>query len=258
VKRFNSICIITRDVPKLRNFYGDVLQVDFEGNDDFTVFSTEGARLCLFTIQGMEQMAPGAMAGAGYGGCALEFEVENVDREFERLIKLNIPIVKPPTTKPWGLRSVWFRDPDGNIINFYVRVNAGSPVTTREVVREYFHRLFNEKDLSVCDQLLSSDYRDHDATPDIPPGPKNTRDFVAGFLDEYPNLRVEIEDLFAEGNRVAVRIVWHGNRKQTGDVFHQMGVVILRVNDMGQIAERWSAYKSLSSDGEKTGGPHAF
>jgi len=32
--------------------------------------------------------------------------------------------VKPPTTQPWGNRSIYFRDPDGNLINFYSRVAA--------------------------------------------------------------------------------------------------------------------------------------
>jgi catechol 2,3-dioxygenase-like lactoylglutathione lyase family enzyme len=27
--------------------------------------------------------------------------------------------VKPPTTQPWGTRSLYFRDPDGNLIDFY-------------------------------------------------------------------------------------------------------------------------------------------
>ena len=257
MKRFNGICIITRNVPELRNFYRDVLQADFEGDDNFTVFSNEGVILSLFHLQGMEQMAPGAMAGAGYGGCTLEFEVEDVDQEFERLIELNIPIVKPPTTQSWGLRSVWFRDPNGNIVNFFARMNGGRP-SAQVVVREYFHRLFDERDLTVCDELLSSDYKDHDAPPDTPPGPENTRNFVAGFLDEYPNLRVEIEDLIAEGGSAAARIVWRGNHKETGEAIHQMGVVILRVNENGQITERWSAYKTLRPDGEKTEGPHAF
>jgi hypothetical protein len=27
--------------------------------------------------------------------------------------------VKPPTTQSWGRRSIWFRDPDGNNVNFF-------------------------------------------------------------------------------------------------------------------------------------------
>ena len=38
-----------------------------------------------------------------------------------------MPIVKPPTTQPWGRRSVWFRDPDGNIVNFYADVANAAP-----------------------------------------------------------------------------------------------------------------------------------
>ena len=36
-----------------------------------------------------------------------------------------ILIVKPPTTQPLGLRSIWFRDPDGNILNFFASVAGG-------------------------------------------------------------------------------------------------------------------------------------
>jgi hypothetical protein len=53
------------------------------------------------------------------------------------------------------------------------------------------------------------------------------------------------KDILAEGNRVAARIVWQGNCRESGEKFHQMGIVILRLNDKGQLAERWSAYKSL-------------
>ncbi len=70
----------------------------------------------------MEQMVPGSMQGAGAGTAVLEFEVADVDQEYARLLGLNVPIVKPPTTQPWGLRSVWFRDPDGNIVNFFAAV----------------------------------------------------------------------------------------------------------------------------------------
>ena len=125
MKRFKGICIITQDVQRLRDFYRDVLNVEAEREDVFVTFLTEGAELSLFAEQGMEQMAPGSMKAAGRGGCTLEFEVEDVDSEYERLTKMNVPIVKPPTTQPWGLRSVWFRDPGGNIVNFYASVAAG-------------------------------------------------------------------------------------------------------------------------------------
>ena len=125
MKRLNSVCIITQDVPRLRAFYQSLLEVAAEGHEDFAVFSTPGAALTLFSTRGLEEMAPGLMADLGASNYFLEFEVEDVDKEYERLKALNVKVVKPPTTQPWGLRSVWFRDTDGNLVNFYARVASG-------------------------------------------------------------------------------------------------------------------------------------
>jgi catechol 2,3-dioxygenase-like lactoylglutathione lyase family enzyme len=120
--RFNGICLVTQDVPGLRSFYAAVLQAEAEGDDTFTVLSTQGAALSIFTGQGMERMAPGSMQHSGCGRYTLEFEVEDVDQEYERLLAMQVIFVKPPTTQSWGRRSVWFRDPEGNIVNFFATV----------------------------------------------------------------------------------------------------------------------------------------
>jgi catechol 2,3-dioxygenase-like lactoylglutathione lyase family enzyme len=118
MKPFNSVCIVTQNVARLRAFYALVLQQEPQGDEIFAWFTSPRADLSLYSLANTEQMAPGCTAGLGYGGVWLEFGVEDVDAEYERLTQLHIPIVKPPTTQPWGIRSVWFRDPDGNIINF--------------------------------------------------------------------------------------------------------------------------------------------
>jgi uncharacterized glyoxalase superfamily protein PhnB len=121
---------VTRDVRRLREFYAAVLRANAQGDDTFTALATEGASLSLFSEEGMERMAPGSTAGAGRGSYTLEVELRapaDVDAEYERLQALGAAIVKPPTTQSWGRRSVWFRDPDGNIVNFY----ANTAPTTR-------------------------------------------------------------------------------------------------------------------------------
>ena len=125
-RQFRSTCLITQDVPRLHKFYQDVLQVQAEGDANFVAFESTGVPLTLFHTEGMEQMAPNSMEGAGIGNAVLEFEVEDVDAEYARLLDMHIPIVKPPTTQPWGLRSVWFRDPDGNIVNFFAAANRSA------------------------------------------------------------------------------------------------------------------------------------
>jgi len=124
MKPFNSLCIVSRNVPRLRAFYRDVLQEEPNGDDVFAWFSTPRADLVLYDWDKTEELAPGCMRGAGYGGCFLEFGVEDVDVEYARLEKMNVTFAKQPTTQPWGIRSVWFYDPDGNIINFNAPVSV--------------------------------------------------------------------------------------------------------------------------------------
>ena len=119
MKRFNGVCLVTNNLPRLRDFYCDLLQSGAEGDDTFVTILCDGAVFAIYTTTGMEGMAPGSTSSSDHGGLTLEFEVEDVDQEYERLLERDIPIVKPPTTQPWGRRSVWFRDPDGNIINFF-------------------------------------------------------------------------------------------------------------------------------------------
>jgi predicted enzyme related to lactoylglutathione lyase len=123
MKKLKSACIITQDVRRLCNFYQSVLDITVECNDIYAAFPTPGAELSIFSAQGMEEMAPGSMDNVGGGSTILEFEVEDVDREYERLKALKVAVVKPPTTQPWGIRSVWFRDPDGNKVNFFAHVS---------------------------------------------------------------------------------------------------------------------------------------
>jgi predicted enzyme related to lactoylglutathione lyase len=52
----------------------------------------------------------------------IEFLVDDVDSEFERLKPLVSEWVQEPTTMPWGNRSILFRDPDGNLVNLFTPV----------------------------------------------------------------------------------------------------------------------------------------
>nr|WP_246083213.1 VOC family protein [Nonomuraea diastatica] len=48
-----------------------------------------------------------------------EFRVDDVDRVHQNLTGFVTDFVNEPTTMPWGNRSLLFRDPDGNLVNFF-------------------------------------------------------------------------------------------------------------------------------------------
>ena len=122
--RFNGIALISDDVPGLSAFYAGLLQATVEGDGTFAFIRGPGAVLSVFSRAGMEAMVPGSMDGAGSGSCTIEFEVDDVDARHEQLLGSGTRILKPPTTQPWGRRSLWLRDPDGNIVNLYQQTRS--------------------------------------------------------------------------------------------------------------------------------------
>jgi predicted enzyme related to lactoylglutathione lyase len=56
----------------------------------------------------------------------IEFKVDDVDGEYERLKPMVHDWVQAPTTMPWGNRSILFRDPDGNLVNLFTPVTEAA------------------------------------------------------------------------------------------------------------------------------------
>jgi uncharacterized glyoxalase superfamily protein PhnB len=75
--------------------------------------------LAIFSADAQEKYIPGSAAAGNNKSAILEFRVAEVDLEYARLQGLVKTWVKPPTTQSWGTRSIYFRDPDGNLVDFY-------------------------------------------------------------------------------------------------------------------------------------------
>ena len=56
---------------------------------------------------------------AGRPGCTLCLEVDDVDKEHERVAGLGIPMVQPLKDNPWGDRSFVIADPAGTALYIY-------------------------------------------------------------------------------------------------------------------------------------------
>ena len=113
-----------------------------------------------------------------------------------------------------------------------------------EVVRQYFRRLFVERDLSVCEELLAPEYIDHDAPAGTPAGPAATRAYAAQMFEDMPDLTVDLHEVHADAGAVMLRASWRGTRRD-GARFQQTGLALVHVSDTGQLLERWSAYQPI-------------
>ncbi len=117
--RLSSIRIVTQDVPALASFYQKILSLAPVGNADFVEFRLQGGTLALCSERAIETHNAGAGVAAANRSAIVEFHVEDIDAEHERLKAAVSDWVQEPTNQPWGNRSMLFRDPDGNVINFF-------------------------------------------------------------------------------------------------------------------------------------------
>jgi uncharacterized glyoxalase superfamily protein PhnB len=122
-----------QNVKTLVKFYASVLEQDAQmSSEDYAEFHTGVGVLAIFSAQAQDRYIPGSAVAAQNRSVILEFKVENVDREYQRLQSVVKNWVKPPTTQPWGTRSIYFKDPDGNLVDFYSRpMLLSSPSTHR-------------------------------------------------------------------------------------------------------------------------------
>jgi catechol 2,3-dioxygenase-like lactoylglutathione lyase family enzyme len=115
-----NTCVITNDVKRLVDFYEPVLLLKAKWTgEDYAEFFTGQGVLAVFSAQDQEKYIPGSSKAEENKSVVLEFRVTDVDREYRRLQSLVKVWVKLPTTQPWGTRSIYFRDPDGNLVDFY-------------------------------------------------------------------------------------------------------------------------------------------
>jgi steroid delta-isomerase-like uncharacterized protein len=101
------------------------------------------------------------------------------------------------------------------------------------------------------DRFLATDFVDHTPGPDETPTRDGFKKEFASFLQSFPDLHTDIEDMVAEGDKVAMRISATATHKgeflglpQTGKRIMIQGIFIYTVRN-GQIFGQWEMLDSL-------------
>ncbi|MGZ4513938.1 MAG: VOC family protein [Mycobacterium sp.] len=121
--QFVSTRIVTADVERLVDFYEAVTEVSAVwGNELFAEIPTPVGTLAIGSDKTVPLFAAGSAEPAANRSVIVEFMVDDVDAEYERLHERVGEIVTTPTTMPWGNRALLLRDPDGNLVNLFTPV----------------------------------------------------------------------------------------------------------------------------------------
>lgn len=120
---FVSLRVITENIKSLVAFYEQITGIAaIWYTDDFAELVTPTSTLAIGSTNTMALFGAGAARPADNHSAIIEFLVEDVDKCHEKLKAIVPEFIQEPTTQPWGNRSLLFRDPDGNLVNFFTPV----------------------------------------------------------------------------------------------------------------------------------------
>lgn len=120
---FNTVALFTRENKPVVDFYTEVFgfTTDWDGVQPDVEMRLDGMRLLLFPRRDFEKMVSRSFTyPEGVNGTMeISFDVPtfaDVDREFGHAVEMGARPVLEPVTKPWGQRTCYVADPDGNLI----------------------------------------------------------------------------------------------------------------------------------------------
>jgi len=116
---FASVRIITDDPHAIVEFYEKITGITADWLAP--VFAELRYPSCTLAVAHAKtaELFNNAASPAHNRSVIIDFMVEDVDAEYERLKPFVSEWVQEPTLMPWGNRSILFRDPDGNLVNLF-------------------------------------------------------------------------------------------------------------------------------------------
>ena len=123
----------------------------------------------------------------------------------------------------------------------------------KNIVRRLFEEVWNKGNLQVTDDLFTLNYSHHDSsTPDVGRGPESEKKRATLYRTAFPDLRLTVEDIIAEGETVVARWSCRGTHKgdlngiaPTGKRINITGISIARFTN-GKMSEGFVNWDALS------------
>jgi steroid delta-isomerase-like uncharacterized protein len=122
----------------------------------------------------------------------------------------------------------------------------------KALVRRQEEELFTQGNMNAADEIYAQGYVGHDpSNPEDIRGLQAAKQAAADYRQAFPDLRVTVEDLIVEGDKVVARLRFRGTHRgeldgiaPTGRQVDCTGIVISRIEG-GKIAEDWANFDDL-------------
>jgi predicted ester cyclase len=127
----------------------------------------------------------------------------------------------------------------------------------KALVRWWWEEVWLKGNVAATDEFMAPNYVDHPNLPGLPPGPEGMKQALTYYHSASPELEATIDDIFAAGDRVALR--WSARATHlgewldvppTGHHFTMSGITIYRIAE-GKAVEGWNSIEVNPTEEEK-------
>ena len=127
-----------------------------------------------------------------------------------------------------------------------------SPEENKDIVRRFQEGMMEAFRTGNLDVLLDTVHPDCAFDmPGMPPTVDGMKQALPAFRTAFPDMRVTVGEMLADGDKVAYRLTWTGTNTgefmgipATGKKIRLSGIIISRIAD-GKIAEEWENYDAI-------------
>lgn len=123
IQAIDYTVILVRDMAPMRRFYQDILQLPLlrELSPNWIEYRIGNTTLAL-SKPGLTAADDPTPAGSAALQLAFRVAPQQVDLCADELTSQGIELVSPPTDRDFGHRTLFFRDPDGNLLEIYAEI----------------------------------------------------------------------------------------------------------------------------------------
>jgi steroid delta-isomerase-like uncharacterized protein len=122
----------------------------------------------------------------------------------------------------------------------------------KALARRIVEEVWNRGNVAIVDETFAPDYTEHNPRPGQEVGLDGYKSGVTMMRSAFPDLHLDLHDVIAEGDRVAIRYALRGTHEgdlmgvpPSGNSVSSDGMVFARVHD-GQVVERWGVQDMLA------------